>query len=201
MIRKVAVRNYRVLRSFDLEFSNGINILVGANDTGKSTLIEAIHLALTGRVNGRSLTLGLSPYLINLDATREYVDGLRKGIKPSPTPPIMTIEVYLEESEDTAILRGTNNLSGEDACGVRIQAKLSPDFEEEYKNFITDVSSVRLVPTEYYKIDWLGFSGNSVTARSVPASASVIDPTTMQLQSGFDFHMQQILRANLESVP
>jgi hypothetical protein len=55
------------------------------------------------------------------------------------------------------------------------------------------------VPTEYYRVDWLGFSGSSVTARSVPAAASVIDPTTFHWQSGLDHHMQQILRSTLDA--
>lgn len=54
MIEKIAIRNYRKFREFELEFSPGMNIVV--DDTGKSTLVEAINLALTGRVNGRFLS-------------------------------------------------------------------------------------------------------------------------------------------------
>ena len=198
MIQKVAIRNYRIFRSFDLDFSRGINTIVGANDTGKSTLIEAINLALTGRVYGRALTLELSPYMINLEATREYIEGLKFAAELPTPPPCVIIEVFLDETEETTFLRGTNNLYGEDTCGVRIQAKLSPEFQKEYANFIADPSAVRLVPTEYYKVEWLSFCGNGVTARSVPATASVIDSTTIHLQSGVDYHMQQILRNNLD---
>jgi len=182
-----------------MEFTKGVNTLVGANDTGKSTLIEAINLALTGRIQGRALSQGLSPYLLNMDATREFVDGLRSGTNSPPVPPCMLIDLFLEESDATAVLRGTNNLHGEDACGIRIQAKLSHDYQEEYDAFVSVPASVRLVPTEYYRVDWLGFSGSSVTARSVPAAASVIDPTTFHWQAGIDHHMQQILRTTLDA--
>ena len=47
MIRKIAIRNYRLFEDFDLDFAPSMNIVVGDNDTGKSTLIEAINLALT----------------------------------------------------------------------------------------------------------------------------------------------------------
>jgi putative ATP-dependent endonuclease of OLD family len=110
----------------------------------------------------------------------------------------MIIDIFLEVAEGRDILRGTNNVFGEDACGVRIQAKLSQDFHEEYKNFISDPSAVRLAPTEYYRVDWLGFSGNAVSARSLPAIASVIDPTTIRLQSGVDYHLQEIIKTHLE---
>jgi predicted ATPase len=174
----------------------GTNILVGGNDSGKSTLIEAINLALTGRVNGRLFAQELSPYYINLAATQAYTQALQSS--PKTVPPTVIIEVYLDDGGEAEILRGTNNLSGEDACGIRIQAKLSPDFEEEYRNFVADPDSIRLVPTEYYRVDWLGFSGNGVTARSVPVTTSVVDPSSVRLQSGVDYHMQQIIRTHLD---
>lgn len=198
MIRKVAIRNYRLFREFDLEFSPGINILVGSNDSGKSTLIEAIQLGLTGRIRGRALAQELSPYLINQDATRSYVEQLQSGDGNTPPPPEMIIDIFLETTKETAILQGTNNVYGEDAVGVRLQAQLSQDFYAEYENFIEDPSAVSLAPTEYYKVDWLGFSGNAVSARSVPAVVSVIDPTTIRLQSGVDYHLQEIIRTYLE---
>ena len=61
MIRKIVIRNYRKFRKLDVDMLPGTNILVGSNDSGKSTLIEAINLALTGRVNGRSFAQELSP--------------------------------------------------------------------------------------------------------------------------------------------
>jgi energy-coupling factor transporter ATP-binding protein EcfA2 len=196
VIRKIAIRNYRMFREFDLEFSPGINILVGRNDTGKSTLMEAINLALTGRVQGRALAQELSPYHINLDATREYVQKLRSG--GEAVLPTMIIDLFLDDADQAEILRGTNNIYGEDACGVRIQAKFSQDFCEEYSSFIQKPGAVRLAPTEYYKVDWLGFSGNAVSARSLPKTASVIDPTTIRLQSGVDYHLQEIIRTHLD---
>lgn len=174
----------------------GTNVLVGSNDSGKSTLIEAINLALTGRVNGRAFVQELSPYYINLEATKEYIQALLSNTKA--VPPKVIIEVYLEGGGEAEVLRGTNNLLGEDACGLRIEAKISPDFEEEYRSFVANPGEIRLVPTEYYRVDWFGFSGNGVTARSVPATTSVVDPASIRLQSGVDHHMQQILRTHLD---
>lgn len=196
MITKVAIRNYRVFRELDVELAPGMNVVVGNNDAGKSTLIEAITLCLTGRVNGRPLVQEFTPYFVNLAATSEYVVALADG--GSPPPPDVVIDVFLQPSDQTEILRGTNNLYAEDACGVRIQAVLSPDFADEYAAFVAQPDDVTLVPTEYYRIDWLGFSGNAITARSVPTVSSVIDPSTIRLQTGVDQHLQQILRTYLD---
>ena len=45
-IERVIVRNYRVLRSADVRLRHDLNVIVGDNESGKSTLLEAINLAL-----------------------------------------------------------------------------------------------------------------------------------------------------------
>jgi predicted ATP-dependent endonuclease of OLD family len=196
MIKKISIRNYRLFRELDLDFVSGMNIVVGDNASGKSTLIEAINLALTGRVQGRFLSQDFSPFLINMDATRDYIKALQEN-KPAP-PPEVILDLFLEETPETEILRGTNNVLNEDACGIRIRGYLSQEYREEYEKFILQPEHVRLVPTEYYNVEWLGFSGNSVSARDIPATASVIDPSTIRLQSGTDHHLQEIIRTHLD---
>lgn len=52
-IRKVEIRNFRSLKTFDWYPSEGINCLIGPGDSGKSTVLEAIDMCLGAR---RSLT-------------------------------------------------------------------------------------------------------------------------------------------------
>jgi putative ATP-dependent endonuclease of the OLD family len=197
VLRKVVIHNYRVFRDFKLEFTPGMNILVGDNDAGKSTLLEAVNLGLTGRLQGRQLSQDLSPYIFNLDITNEFVGALKAGGQPQP--PEMIIDLYLDASDATAPLRGTNNSTGENACGLRFRAAFNPDFAAEYEEFIKKPDTIRVIPSEYYLCEWLGFSGNPVTNRSVPAAASMIDATVIRLQSGADYYLQDIISNNLSA--
>ncbi|MHC2392394.1 putative ATP-dependent endonuclease of OLD family [Bradyrhizobium liaoningense] len=45
-ITKAKIRNYRSLAHCDIEFRDGLNILVGDNEAGKSTLLEAVSRAM-----------------------------------------------------------------------------------------------------------------------------------------------------------
>ncbi len=55
-ITKVTIENYKSFNGrFSFEPNKGLNILVGDNESGKSTILEAIHLALTEMLNGRYL--------------------------------------------------------------------------------------------------------------------------------------------------
>ena len=53
-IEKVNIENYKCFSGkFSIEFRDGLNILVGDNEAGKSTILEAINLALSGILGGR----------------------------------------------------------------------------------------------------------------------------------------------------
>src|SRR6185312_15649009 len=45
-IRRLVVKDFAGIRESDIEFGPGLNVLFGPNDLGKSTLAEAIRLAL-----------------------------------------------------------------------------------------------------------------------------------------------------------
>src|SRR5919107_56370 len=47
-LRTLSLRNYRVYRSVDLEFPDGLIGIYGANGAGKSTLIESLRFAIYG---------------------------------------------------------------------------------------------------------------------------------------------------------
>lgn len=197
VIRKVVLKNFRRFRDSTIEFAAGLNILVGDNESGKTSVLEAINLALTSRWQGRYLSAELSPHFLNADAVSEYLDGLQHG--GNPAPPELVIELFLEESPDTAALKGTNNSLTENAPGLRLSAYLDPDYAAEYQAYVADPSQVKSVPTEYYRVDWYDFAQRTVNSRSVKITASVIDASRIRLQSGADFYLQQIITDSLES--
>ena len=45
-INKIELKNYRIHKEYDVCFENGINLLLGNNGSGKSSVLEAIGLAL-----------------------------------------------------------------------------------------------------------------------------------------------------------
>ena len=64
-IKKVYIENFKSFKKLELDLDSGINILVGNNEAGKSTILEAIHLALTGLLNGKYLKNDLTFFRIN----------------------------------------------------------------------------------------------------------------------------------------
>ena len=73
-IEKVIIQNFKKFKNpFEVKFNENINLLVGDNESGKSTILEAIHVALTGMYAGRNIRNQLSTYLFNREAVEEYL--------------------------------------------------------------------------------------------------------------------------------
>ena len=48
-IRKLKIVNYKLFQNVVIEMNDSMNIFVGENDSGKSTILEALTMVLTGR--------------------------------------------------------------------------------------------------------------------------------------------------------
>lgn len=197
MIEKIFIQNYKIYTAFDLELNDTLNLIVGDNEAGKSTILEAINLALTKKLNGRNIEHELSPYLFNKECVDAYLKDLHDK-KPATLPKII-IELYLKAQPEFESLRGSMNSKGEDAVGVKLEIAFDDDFKEEYAALIKDsVDEINLIPAEYFKATWYSFANNGVTLRGLPIRLSYIDATSIRLQSGTDYYLQDIIKTDLE---
>lgn len=63
---KINIQNFRRFKSLELEFQSGLNLLIGENDSGKSSIIDAIKLVTGTHSND----------WIKLDKSDFYTDGV-----------------------------------------------------------------------------------------------------------------------------
>ena len=132
MIKKIVVQNFRIFRDFSIEFTDGMNIIVGDNDVGKSSLLDAVNRS-RGRLQGRSLLRRMSRRIsFNMEATEEYCAALVAG--SNPTPPELIVDLYLTEAGSSVILLGTNNTLAENAYGLRFRACFNDEYAKEYES-------------------------------------------------------------------
>ena len=131
LIERVIIKNYKSIDYLDLKLDDTINILVGNNEQGKSTILEAINLALTSTLNRRSIHNELNPYLFNKNIVEDYLKNIGQG--KHVTPPSILIELYLKEKDQNASLKGSNNSIKENACGISFSIEFDSDYTEEYK--------------------------------------------------------------------
>ncbi len=121
-ISKINIENFKSFKgSFKLFLDRGINIVVGENEAGKSTIIEAIHLTLSGLLNGKYLNNELTQYIFNYEVVTEYLDNLNKGI--NSMPPHILIEIFIE-GEDISEFEGNGNSEKTNSSGISLKKSL-----------------------------------------------------------------------------
>lgn len=196
LITKIKIRGYRAYENFELRPNQKFNLIVGANEAGKSTLMEAIGLALTGRINGRSATEELNPYWFNTSLVRRFF-LLRRAGKRVAFPEI-SIELFLEDIPELQRLCGAINSDvPTTACpGISMRVIPNPDYSAELEEWAREPS--HLLPVEYYQTDWRSFADEKITTRPKQLTAAFIDSRTIRSSSGVDYHLRQILGDYLE---
>lgn len=192
-VEKIIIENFKSYKGrFELKLNEGLNIIVGDNEAGKSTILEAINLALTGQLNGRYLKNELSQYLFNIDTIEEYCNSL-KTTDPLPLPAIL-IELYLK---DYSIFRGTNNSEKSDKCGLYFSIEFDENYNDAYKKMCSS-EEIKTLPIEYYKIVWKSFSFDSLIPRQIPLKSSFINSSENRFSNGSDIYLSRIIKDSLE---
>ena len=102
IIEKIKMINYKRFLSYTIYPNQKVNIIVGDNETGKSSVIEAIDLVSSGNVR-KVETIGWDK-LLNIEAVHQFNNGARTF----DNLPKLKIELYLKGSFDHT-MSGKNN--------------------------------------------------------------------------------------------
>ncbi|WP_434655280.1 ATP-dependent nuclease [Thermoanaerobacterium thermosaccharolyticum] len=85
-ISKLRIKNYRCFRDVEIEFNEGLNVIIGENNTGKTAIMKALQ------------------YIFNHSNTNApTIDDFNKTIEIGPIPPEITIILTLRSSKNDKI--------------------------------------------------------------------------------------------------
>lgn len=205
-INKVKIINYRCYKEFSIRLEQKMNIVVGDNEAGKSTILEAVNLAMTGYINGRNIQRELSQNLFNADVVKEYLDALND--RRDAVPPRIVIEIYFspfEKPEDPnaekhflEVFRGQDNTDNDrKASGFMFIISFNELYSDELHALLNSGKPINSLPIEYYDARWLTFAGSEITTKSLPIKSALIDSTS-QPSYGVDPYLNHIVRSILE---
>lgn len=172
MIKKLLIKNFKSVKEVTIELNPKINIFVGENDSGKSTILEALSIITTGRLHFYPFERQIKANLFNVDIRREYIKEIAEG--KNPEPPKIIIEAYLDDNIDPKI-SGKNNEQHENVPGIRMVVEMDREYSEVYKQMLSS-NSVYDIPVELYKVSYNYFSGSEkVIFRFSPLKSVFID--------------------------
>lgn len=190
-IKRLKLKNFKKFSDDTFEFNDDINIIVGDNESGKSSLLEAIEICLNFNYRGKPLNSELTTDLFSKNCLENYLAG---NLSQDTLPEII-IETYLEGNPN---LKGDNNRERKDTEGISIRIYFDPELSDSYAEFIKEPKKVLTLPVEFYKIDWYSFAWNRITHHNKNINCLFVDPSRLHPTFGRANYINSIINAALD---
>jgi putative ATP-dependent endonuclease of the OLD family len=165
-ISAVNLVNFKRFQKFSIKFNPRFNVLIGDNETGKSTILSAIDLVLSGS-RSRIESYGLEN-IFNQTTINNFFE---KGKKYEDLPK-MLIEIVLEEISDPFFNGEIHSLNGE-FDGVKLICIPDDKLGPEIKDVLSQPGNN--FPFEYYSITFETFAGSYYSGSKKPLSWVMVD--------------------------
>lgn len=191
LIESLRLINFKKFEDQIFEFNEDVNIFVGDNNAGKSTVLEALEIVLNFQHRGRPFSQEFSPDLFNSAVVAKF---LASDKKPEDLPDLV-IEAYMKDIPD---YRGANNSLLKDAQGIQVKASFDPDFRDAYQDYLVAGASITSIPVEFYKVEWMDFAWNVIKPINKQFRALYIDPTRIHPTFGKNKYIANILNTALK---
>ncbi|MBP1205788.1 AAA15 family ATPase/GTPase [Duganella sp. 1411] len=149
-IEKIRLSNFKKFEQFEVDFDSEMNILIGDNEAGKSSILTALDLALSGS-RSKVDSAGIES-LLNIDILARFFSEGARSVGKLPT---MFVEIYLSDQGNPE-LNGKNNSLGKQCDGLRMVCAPMDEFGKEIADILAQPGEN--FPFEYYAVRFLTFA-------------------------------------------
>ena len=116
-INKITLHNYRRFIDYEVGFNQEKNIIIGDNEAGKSSIISAIDLVVSGNET-KVRAVGIDN-IFNYNATKNFLD-LHKSDRTIAKLPTVTVDLYLSNVTDAPNVVDLLGKIGRASCRERV---------------------------------------------------------------------------------
>ena len=190
-IEQVKLLNFRRFPSFEYKANAKRNIFIGDNESGKSTILQAIDLVLNGSRN-RIETLGLESLFY-----KGAVDEFLAGDKRIEDLPKLKIEVFLRDFGNQD-LEGLNHTEHGIRHGLKLECKPMDEYGAEINSALEAENP--LFPFEYYGIQFSTFAGVPYTQNRRFLRHIFIDSSLIGTEYATRHYTKSLYEANTDIV-
>ncbi len=188
-ITKIKLLNFRRFKSLALNFQQGRNLLIGDNESGKSSILQAIDLVLSAS-RSKVETLGLER-LMNIDAVSEFLEGKRDYSEM----PVLSVEIFLNEQRNSD-LNGRNNSDGVLCDGLSLICSPVDEYSADIQAILADPEAS--FPFEYYTINYRTFAGMPFLGNRKNIRHLLLDSSQINNEYATREYVKNVYRVNSE---
>ncbi|MDM7857428.1 ATP-dependent nuclease [Thiopseudomonas acetoxidans] len=190
-IKKIKLKNFKKFKKFEFELHKGLNTLIGDNESGKSSVLQAIELVASGS-RYKVENLGLDA-LLNKDAVNDF---LQLQIKTFEQLPELHAELFL--AKDVQELNGKYNTENIETTGLHLSCIPDENLIQEINEALKNNSNS--FPYEFYSINFFAFSGEGYTGYRKALKTLLIDNTQINSEHANNEYIKRVFESTAEPI-
>lgn len=179
-IKLLHIEGFKKFIKIDVPFNEHMNILVGENEAGKSTILDAIKIVLNQQY--KNADKSVLKELFNTQMIEHFMSN--STVK---TLPYIYIELQMQldpKSKNSEYFYGENNSKKKALFGIVFECR----FDEELGNGLEKDIDAGKIPYEYYSLRWTTFSGLPYYQVKRPFNFLAIDTSNSDASNSFNYY-------------
>lgn len=193
-IESIHIEGFKKFSFFDVSFNPHMNILVGENEAGKSTILEAIRVVLNQQY--RNADKSVLSDLFNAENVAAF------KAKPSvQTLPKIVIELFFDldahKKNDSYFYGEVYGGRGQkdEKYGIRFECKFDTELGSGLEGFIGEGN----LPLEYYSLTWTTFANSPYRMVRRPLNFLFIDTAASATGPSFNYYNKSLFNSKYDS--
>lgn len=191
LIEKIKISGFRKFQNYEISFKRGVNILIGENEAGKSTILDAINVVLNQKYNN------FDKYIVEELINRDNIKKFEKS-KVYEDLPKIKIEIFLslqsipQNSHFFGIYHSDNPALKGDSEYFKYGIVYECCFDEDFKDALLPSIQEGKIPYDFYKMTWKTFSDNQLKSQKKPLKILNIDNSNSNAAGAFDYYNRNL---------
>lgn len=192
-IKRLTIEGFKKFASQHVDFNEHMNILVGENEAGKSTILDALRTVLNQQY--RNADKAILRDLFNADKVAEF--QANPSVK---TLPRIVIEAELEldpKQRNAEYFHGEvygQRKRQDEKYGIRFECR----FDEEIGDGLDLSISEGKIPYEYYSLTWTTFANRPYQMVKRPVNFISIDTTNSGAAASFNYYNRTLFTSKYD---
>ncbi|WP_159474778.1 ATP-dependent nuclease [Chryseobacterium sp. 18068] len=188
-IKRLKAHNVKKFQTLDISFKTNLNVIIGENESGKSTILQCIDLLLSGSRN-KIESIGLE-HLFNDEAINNFY-----RTKKIENLPKLIIELYFDNINDPDYW-GKNNSINTLEFGICLICEPREDLSKDINEILKDGSDN--FPFEFYGINFYKFGGNPYLGFTKKFKHITIDHSSINNEYATNSYIKTLYNSSIES--
>lgn len=190
IIKSLHIEGLKKFVQFDADFNEHMNIIVGENESGKSTILDAISIVVNQKY--QTVDKSILKDLFNVLQVEKFNNG------PSyANLPYIYIELVLDldsKEKNSEYFWGENNISKNQSFGLVFECRVNEDLRDSIDESIKNGK----IPYEYYLMKWSTFAGLPYYQIKKPFNFLYINTSNSGTNASFNYYNRALFNSTYD---